>query len=661
MSTTKQKLRSEHTIADILRLKPKWFMDAQLHPDKARENLDYIHTMLEYGLGHLANEPFMAVFGGIQIGHAPDRRGELNRAMATYTKRNDAAAANIPLLAPKLTKLGLINRDVLRPALQKNIRQVENELAKIEEELRSIPQNTQSWQRQINDFRTAIETELRRKPILEAKKRALQLLVESPNSGLDPDRLRLLKTIPDDWIVARVDTTRFTLVRRRPITLNYVGTAASGMAKSLYVGFIAIEFDWNLNPTASYQVADCIRYADHTDLSCHPHVSGAHICWGNMTARAERFRETKDYPAFFQLLESLLTTYCPENPYVSFDTMYSRRHAHYQCVSPIFHTKLNREQRREILVEISKYGSEEFRKQLPDVLQDKYPVHDDRQDKKYTKFINRMKEIRDMLRLERKRAHINEIISQHGPLRGDALIRALRSAGIYIPRQFELLELGLELDHNDIPFEALKLMIAAYGWVPFRYYDSSTLRQVHFFEQPNYECSLVQLAITPSGGVVQRFRTVRRDGATEAVFTDSGTLSVNLASIFSFNLEQVPKELHTKPKSAEAKPQIQWLNPPPTLAEYLSPTHSSTHRGDPFDGWDKVEDFGESDTAVDETYEEEEPSPEETCEDEGHDWGSDGVCDRCGYECEHDRYNNDGTCVECGYYDNDYDNDRDDD
>lgn len=684
MTTQIKKLRKEFTIADILRLKPKWFFDMQggeSDQELARQNLEYIHTMLEYGLGHLANEPYLAVFGGFGLDYEAKDRGEINRCMATYTKRNDAAAPQVPYLVPKLTKLGLVRPEMLRQALTPNRNEIQNELNQTQSFLRSIPNNIRDYQQQINHYRNEIDRMMRTKQVSETKERALQLLLESESGNIDAEKLRLLKSIPDAWIVANLDTTGFTLIRRVPITMNYVGTAASGMAKSIYLGFIGIQFDWSLNTLASYQVADCIRYADSNDLSCHPHVSGGHICWGNMSARAERFREDKDYPAFFSLFESLLTTYCPENPYVSFDTMYQRRHSHYRVEAEAFRVKLTATKRREILLELAKYGSEEFRKKLPELLKERYAALEPKAGADgLQKMQKRIETIRNLLRIEDKRNKINAIIAEHGPLTGEPLNNALKSVGIHLPTQFELLEKGLRVHVDEFHSEPMKLMLAVYGFVPY-FYHTSALRYMHFFSNPmHHRVYLHALGVTPSGGIVMKWNVDAVRGEESQREYSNITLSLNYDSMISELKELIPEHLRalaTAGKKMEG-PTIEWLTMPPT---YTS-TNASAPMTIPL-GWGvaqteiaahDIEEVVEESTGneVDDSFTEEEEEEEseyeegrsdaDICRDDGHDWNSsDGTCDRCGYECEHDRYSSDGTCVECGYYNSDYDNDRDDD
>lgn len=634
--TSTRKLRAEHTIADILRIKPKWFMDKQGNKTNAEENLKYIHTLLEYGLNHMANVPFVDVFPAYIIDHSPEYRGEINKALMTYevgpVKRTQPTHFN-PVT--RVTRLSLIPPNELRTALKPDFTAVRQEVTDLTTSVNYFHEDVAEWQREINNYYDRIQNGLKAQKARQAKLRALQLMLEEEAKHIDPERKRLLESIPSQWLVIRTTPDSFFIMRRTPITLNYIGTAESGMAKSLYMGYFILSFDWTLRCRSSAQVADYIDTG--SSGSIHPHLSGASICWGNQAHKAERYQQERDYKAYFELLENILTIYCPDNPFISFDTIERRRKNHYHAVNNAWFVQNDRGWARDIKKElmniIAETASDKFmevHKSAPQIYVPR--CRDPKNLKDYA--------IKVLAQVREKQEQINTILANHGPLQGESVLNVLKGAGIYLPDREVFLRTGMINPHDVLGSQFISLMLMAYRTLPFFGWDSNTkkwkFREVVAY-MPSYLVKWRNVTMNLRGTGVNFGYSVATNPLSPEDTTD--TTSVDIVT-YDMDAARVNEVISTKYRPPSP--------PAPAVVD------------DPFvDNNEEMEEIPEPMGERDHWYNNDYEHAYEYCNDNGHDFDTEGVCNRCGHECEHEDHESNGECTYCGVYNSDYDEDGD--
>jgi hypothetical protein len=646
-ATSQQKLHSEHTIADILRLKPQWFFDKQgseTSREAARDNLNYLHTLLEYGLGHMASMPFEAVFDGFLFCHSPEDRGEINKALMTYrvdTKRTKPVFNSV--LAPVCTRFGMISQKDLRTALKPDIRMMNQRLNSIVAEISDNEYSVKDWEESINKYRDHIRDSIQTLRALEAAERAIRLEIEDGTKSVDISRLNLLKSVPKEWLVVHIEPQQFIVVRKLPIIMNYIGTAESGMAKSINMGYIALWYDFDLNCKGSATVADYI-YAGSTS-KIHPHISGSNICWGNKAHKAEALKQQRDYAGYWALLESVITTYCPDNPYVTFDKFENNQSSGYRWMNPeFFNTSGVRYKRGEILRMIAETASDSFLENYKGPDTAAIERYKENKQSRFSRWFNELH-----LRMRGEQAAINALITQHHVAHGEyasgeAFANILRAAGIKVPSKNILLE--NDLHWGDLSETSLYVMFVIYGRLPFRVKQANGTYKYHLAKAAYNQWKLINIS-----GSSWRWE----------VWTSS-TAKTTTSSVSSINEERMPEDAIAAlperfrpavPDTAVAPPQqppIYGQMMPPIAPVQEMPTHD--------------EDF---DIAYDvpEDEEESEDDEEHECE---HDWSrSNGICRDCEERCVHEDafgdhdFDRSGHCRTCGYYDQAYDEDYSED
>jgi hypothetical protein len=324
MSTRKR--QADHTISDIIRLRPKWFMDKQSDPSATAKALNHILSIMELGQGHIASYLFFDVFGVWDISTAPLH--EINKRIMEFNhefKRTDSTGV---VVSAPVTRTSLLTREDLRHSLAPSTGSFEDRIASLKTDIANTLNNIDHHNERIRAARQSIDDCLRIIANKRVEIEAFELKVEEGvTHTLDPEKLKILRDLPPQWIVSCMGQTTFTILRKTPITMNFIN-AATGMCRTLYMGYIGMEFHWTLQCGQSFVYADCI---DTSTRTIHPHLRGGHICWGNMTARADRMRESGDVKGFFALLETLLTTYCPDQPFEKFDYFYHKRNTSYKA------------------------------------------------------------------------------------------------------------------------------------------------------------------------------------------------------------------------------------------------------------------------------------------------------------------------------------------
>jgi hypothetical protein len=318
------KKQSEHTIADILRLKPKWFLAKQTNPDACTALLTQLHMMLDHGYNHLAPQLFMEVFGLWDISLLPVP--EFNKLLMEFTAKPRTTELN-----PEVTKLGLLTRETVIPAIQHNKEGLRETLRQVTREQREAHEQAERLTRDIVDLQLEVTRYLQKAARLEDSIHSYEEELQKP-AKVDPERLRILKAVPDSWIVASVDPESFTMVRRTPLIVNYTN-AGTGQAKTLNLGIIGVKFSWTLDCQESFGVADYIS-PPRSYGAIHPHLSGASICWGNVGHRAKDSKKARDWKAFFELFEVLMTTYNPDSPYIALHTLERVKNENWTHINP---------------------------------------------------------------------------------------------------------------------------------------------------------------------------------------------------------------------------------------------------------------------------------------------------------------------------------------
>lgn len=331
------KAYADYTISDVIRLKPKWLMEAQSDPTKFNEMLDRLGTMMDFGFNYIAEYPFLDVFGGTE----PEKRDvshmdttAVNKALHEYKERKEAGKEPRVFEIKRGNISGLMQAykdGVFTPNLERirsSIRSETNNIGYYERELADYSDKIASYERMRMDKRDQIRsTEV----ILEGLKDSLE---RASKSKYDPTKIELLKNIPNHWRVFNLSRTGFFVVRMKPLVMKYTNHQA-GVNRTLYMGFFGFEFSWDLQCLRSFPVADYYSTGGGEGGKIHPHVCGNHICWGNVQSRADRFASEGNSEAFFTLLDTVLETYAPDNPYRSFDAFESdaSKDEHYRAVS----------------------------------------------------------------------------------------------------------------------------------------------------------------------------------------------------------------------------------------------------------------------------------------------------------------------------------------
>ena len=447
------KRQADHTVADILRIKPKWFMAKQSDPDVAMARLSQIHTLIDFGHGKFAEYPFHAVFNGYDISKLQPR--DINKALMEY---NPSSAAPSSDLVPRITRLSLLGPDELRANLALDRSGLQREIEDLEGRIARHESCITEYHRKINNYLDEIaELERGLASIPEAIE-ALEARLALP-TGLDKEKLAVIRAVPDQWVVVEVTKDTFTIVRREPIILKY-SNAASDLCRVLNMGFHYFTLTYNLGVRDAGPVADYIKAARRS--AQHPHVSGLAICWGNTAHRADEYVDSNQWGKWFELLESILTTYCPDNPYVKFadfERSKSRGWIGLNENSLKYKTWFKRH-RVSLLRMFAESGSDKMREFVAAL-----PASADTDRPAQPKTLRELETyFRSMERIifGDTNSTLCEELSRE-PRKGPALRQLLRKHGVYLPSPFILRDIGVShYDIHSLPYHSLRLMIVAY-------------------------------------------------------------------------------------------------------------------------------------------------------------------------------------------------------
>lgn len=386
------KRQGDYSIADILRLTPRWFVEKQTNIETCTVLLKQLHMMLDHGYNALAQEMFLEVFGKWDVSSM--EMAEFNKCLTEFVKKSKVSTS----LSAGVTKLGLLGHEVLtknlaydkeprRRVLQNLRREQENKQAQAERyELRIRDLYNEIAYARIEMHASLIAAEKYDDDIQEAEA-ALDV-----DAKIDKEKLAILRAIPDSWIVVNLNVDDFTLVRRTPLIVNYTN-ANTGQAKTLNLGFLGVSFAWSLYCKKSFGCAD---YID-TQRAIHPHLSGGSICWGNRDYAAQKFIEGKEYRKYFELFETLLTTYNPDSPYIKLGTMERMKNTNYRLINTNLLIRPWFTQNRDALVRTwAETASEHFVENITEALTPKKvrEVHDPRLKKPLDRALDKLADTR---------------------------------------------------------------------------------------------------------------------------------------------------------------------------------------------------------------------------------------------------------------------------
>lgn len=464
---------AEHTIADIIRTKPKWFLQKQSDLVKTEGYLKHLLMIMEMGQSHIAEYLFYDVFGEeCDYDISSIDMQTLNRLVMEY-KPEIKRTVPIPENATAVTRLALI-RD-LSDAVAPSTTDITSQINTTASMINRYHQDIQGYERSIVQYRETMMQSVRTLNAEKVKLEALELKLETGGeSRVDKNKLIVLRDLPKEWMIIYADRDCFRIIRRTPIVMKFLNSATN-MCQTLYMGYMGMEFYWDLHPRGCFNVADYINYSSTV---IHPHVNGGNICWGNTAARAERLRAAMDVKGYFELFESLLTTYCPDNPYARFDD-YARLKTRRWTA---FNNATNK---------IPAAAREIIRKMIAETASDQYlewyngytgtsaalTGMETILSNKRQKLMTYMQSLANKLHADGRRPRLNAILAEK-PLNGQELNKLLRSEGIFLPERDAFAKTRF-VAHGSINNQMLQLMLCVYGSIPMYCSDGVCVLRPH--------------------------------------------------------------------------------------------------------------------------------------------------------------------------------------
>lgn len=355
------KAYSEYTIADVLRLRPTWFLNKQERRTVTETHLNLLHSMMEYGFAHIAPRRFIDVFGDYDIsGLTPQL---FNKAIMTYTP---------PVKKVDRTKFGDARLSRLpatgswREAIELDTSALRSKLHKYTEKIRRLESAAESHIYNMKHERSMMEHSLKEAKLCQQQYETLQsLMANGLGKGPDRDKIKVIQHIPKHWSVVEITTDHFWVLRTTPVHMAHMN-ARSGMSRSICMGYFAFKFSWDLYPSEIIPVAD---YIFASESRHHPHLSGGTICWGNMDHRADEYAKSRDSRRFFELLDSVMETYCDENPYIEYGVFEKYETSKHVSINPkVLGHEWFMNNQREILSTIAETASDRLLDSIDDVL-----------------------------------------------------------------------------------------------------------------------------------------------------------------------------------------------------------------------------------------------------------------------------------------------------
>ena len=646
------KLMSQVTVAEILRTRPNWFQERQSDPAPSAQNLKYVAQLLDYGMNHIASAPFYAVFGDFDL--APLSVSAINKALASYAP---AIKSRIPENAPVMTRLSLLAPSKLREALKLDTRAVAQRLDQERYNVVNMRQNITQIQRQIAQKQDEIEDMLRKILVHLDIVATLEAKVAAKTTGLDPERLAIIKNIPSQWLVVDISTEGFKVLNHEPIQMAYT-SAAGAVSRTLNMGWIVMSFDWSLQCRGTNAVADFID----SGSNIHPHLSGSSICFGNTAHKAQDYQTRRDSKALFTLIHSLLTTYCPENPYLDFAYFERKRESGWTALAHLYtHTsgvdRSNvwfRENRTALLGVFRQHGSKALLSSplfQAELLHEPEPDHNAIRDRG----VKSMYEMWDAIVANATgRTKLTTILNREfnadgskgeTPIRGasgEELQALLKECGILIPDARFLVTHKIP-DKGYTQTSLLWLMILAYGEVEMYTPPGQRRRFVGFeydakYSNPDtiksYEAKTKYL-LDNGQGVSARDNARYLRYYTLVHVTPNGVKGgrhlgqVDGSQVFHDNSSNL--SMTTFVKGDDCITPVKRPMPMPTLT---LPTETA-----PVAEWDEVIEIDSGDVDTDEDRGNEEENP---CEDGHESFSSNGYCEYCDeYDADYDERLND--------------------
>ena len=251
------KRQVDFTVGDILRLRPKWFMNKQSNPTEAENNLKTLHSILSLDNAGIVHRRFIDVFREFRSASLPGN--EFRRMFFEEMKRNTQ---------PKSKRIGLydfVSRETILDAIKPDKQSYIDRIKTSDRSIRDDKEEIEEIEASINRY---LEEMHRKYQGIGIKEIELEALNEQMNltQPLELWKLQALKEIPDQWTVVNIYKDSFRVVRTKPIIITHVNEA-SGMASSLSIGFYMLELNWNLYLIKATPLADFIDTRIYHPLS----------------------------------------------------------------------------------------------------------------------------------------------------------------------------------------------------------------------------------------------------------------------------------------------------------------------------------------------------------------------------------------------------------
>lgn len=326
------KKQSDYTISDVIRLNPTWLTSKQTSIPEFQQRRNALAGMMDYGFNYIGEYPFLSVFPTPDIS-ALDM-GEINKALHEYKEEASKKAYTPPRNGPKILeairdKKLLMDITSFKSALTSSQETAINR----QHEVRRAKTNLQEAQER---YRERVQLHEESLEIMERNQEQYESIKDKPQA-IDNIKLETLKGIPDHWRIAEINTERnsFRVIRTKPVTLVR-SNANSGINQTLNMGFVGLELGFrNLNELGRLFVGNNLLSGERWQEGLHPHFMG-YICWGNISHLADKARQERDIPKYFELLDRLLETYDGGNPFRNFASLNRRKNSHRYQVNLMF-------------------------------------------------------------------------------------------------------------------------------------------------------------------------------------------------------------------------------------------------------------------------------------------------------------------------------------
>ena len=320
--------QSDYTLSDVIRLKPSWLKDSQDDLPKFNEILDSLASMMDFGFNYIASYPFLSVFKTKDISSMP--MSEINKAIHEYREEATAKQVEVKHLASNHRSIVLRNAindgDMMYDTNSllthidtnnSNIARRERDIDGNHDDIRNCLDKIRSYNDYISEYYDKIKE-------LEGSNARIEAKIASSVGNICKDKLALLKTIPDSYELLSVTKEGFTVARKDTVICKFTN-AMAGVNKEMDLGYFSFTFNFDdLYCTSRVGIANNIKSSGY---AIHPHV-GSYICWGNMGTRAKKAQVEKDIPTLFKLLDLVLETYCPDNPFRRWGSYVANKHKH---------------------------------------------------------------------------------------------------------------------------------------------------------------------------------------------------------------------------------------------------------------------------------------------------------------------------------------------